>query len=124
MDILEEILSKAWVQETSSDPDNWSAENPAWGQCAVTALVVNDYFGGRLLWASAKLPDGKEISHYFNELETGEVVDLTRAQFPEGTIIPEGIDKKKEFATTRDYVLSYPVTVQRYTLLQQNIQSS
>ena len=126
MDIhkLEEILSKVWVEETSSDPANWTAENPAWRQCAVTALVVNDYFGGRLLWASAKLPDGKEISHYFNELETGEVVDLTRAQFPEGTIIPEGIDKKKEFATTRDYVLSYPVTVQRYTLLQRNIQSS
>ena len=116
-------MNKEWVKETSSDPDNWIAENPAWGQCAVTALIVYDYFGGRLLWSSAKLPGEIEISHYFNELETGEVVDLTKAQFPEGTIIPEGQDKKRGFPTTREYVLSYPVTVKRYALLHQKVQA-
>lgn len=124
MDIkrLEEVLRESWTKETSADLENWVQENPAWGQCAVTALLVHDYFGGRLLWAPAKLPEGREISHYFNETETGEVIDLTRVQFPEGTIIPEGKDKKKEFPRTKDYVLSYALTVKRYNLLRENVQ--
>ena len=125
MDIgkLEELLRKAWAGETSSDAARWTPENPAWGQCAITTLIVNDYLGGRLLWASATLPSGEEISHYFNEVQDGSIVDLTRVQFPEGTHIPEGIDKKKEFPSTRDYVLSYPATAQRYALLKQRVQT-
>jgi hypothetical protein len=42
---LKNILKKAWSKETSSVPDQWSKFNPALGQCAVTALAVNDYFG-------------------------------------------------------------------------------
>lgn len=119
---LEQLLKQAWTRETSSDPARWTPENPAWGQCAVTALVVHDYLGGRLLWASARLPDGQEISHYFNETTQNEIIDVTRHQFPSGTIIPEGKDKKKEFATTRDYVLSYALTAQRYTALKEHLQ--
>ncbi len=39
-------LERCWSADTSADPDGWSPENPAWGQCAVTALVVQDRFGG------------------------------------------------------------------------------
>ena len=126
MDIkqLEAILEESWTKETSEDPENWTKENPAYGQCAVTALVVHDYFGGRLLWAPAKLPDGREIPHYFNETATSEIIDLTKAQFPEGTIIPEGNDKKKNFPSTRDFVLSHPLTVQRYNCLKEKIQGT
>ncbi|MBW3011844.1 hypothetical protein KY311_01545 [Candidatus Woesearchaeota archaeon] len=114
-------LKNFWTKETSSDPENWSSENPAWGQCAVTSLIINDYLGGEIVWAMASLPDGREISHYFNSID-GEEKDFTRMQFPEGTRIPTGVPKTKEFATTRDYVLSYPVTQKRYETLKQKIQ--
>ena len=120
---LEEVLSKSWTKETSSDPENWNGDNPAYGQCAVTALIVNDYLGGEMVWAEAKLPDGKGISHYFNLIDEQEV-DLTRRQFPEGTIIHGGVEKKKQYASTRDYVLSFPVTQQRYLLLKQQVEEN
>ena len=118
---LEEAIQNSWCKETSSDPENWTIENPAWGQCAVTALIISDYLGGKLVWAEAKLPDGRAISHYFNNIRHHET-DLTRRQFPEGTLIPEGIDKKKEHATTKDYVLSFPATQQRYHILNQKVE--
>ncbi len=117
---LEKFLRNAWTGETSSDAQNWSSTNPAWGQCAVTALIVNDYLGGEIVWAEAKLPEGRGISHYFN-FKNRKEIDLTRRQFPEGTVIPEGVEKKKQFATTRDYVLSFPLTQQRYELLKQRV---
>lgn len=42
------ILQAAWTRGTSFDPERWTPENPSWGQCAVTALVINDLFGGEL----------------------------------------------------------------------------
>lgn len=120
---LEEVIGKSWSRETSSDPEKWNPENPAWGQCAVTALVINDYLGGEMVWAEAKLPDGRGISHYFNLID-GQEVDVTRKQFPEGTVIPSGIEKKKPFASTREYVLSFPVTQQRYLLLKQQVEQN
>lgn len=50
--------------------------------------------------------------------------DLTSIQFPEGTIIPAGQEKRKEFATTRDYVLLFPVTQQRYQILKQRVEQN
>jgi hypothetical protein len=118
---LELALKNSWTKESSSDSENWTPGNPAWGQCAVTSLVVNDYLGGEIVWANAVLPDGEEISHYFNKIDDVEK-DFTRVQFPESTIIPQGIPKTKEFSSTRDYVLSYPITQQRYELLRQRVQ--
>ncbi len=39
-----EALIRSWSIETSS---KWTTENPAKGQCGVTALVVQDIYGGR-----------------------------------------------------------------------------
>ncbi len=125
VDRLEKILQKSWIKETSSDPEKWNKNNPSFGQCAVTALIVNDYFGGKLVWAPVKV-GSKEISYYFNKIDDKKVgltkeIDLTKSQFPEGTIIPEGIDKTKGFLSTRGYVLSYPKTLKRYELLKEKI---
>jgi len=117
---LESAVESSWDEETSSDPKNWSPENPAWGQCAVTALVVRDYLDGEITWAQAVLPDGRELSHYFNRINEHEY-DLTRSQFPEGTVIPEGVPKCKTFPNTRNYVLSYPATQRRYELLKKRV---
>ena len=118
--VLEEALNNSWTRESSSDPDKWTPNNAAWGQCVVTALVVNDYLGGELVWANVSMPDGKEISHYFNKIN-GLEKDFTRVQFPSGAIIPVGVPKTKGHPPTREYVLSSPTTQTRYELLKSRV---
>jgi hypothetical protein len=117
---LRQRLERAWSAATTSDPENWTPANPAWGQCAVTACAVQDEIGGDVVWAEAQLPDGRRVSHYFNSVD-GDEIDMTRAQFPVGTIITPGAPKAKNFATTRDYVLSFPATRARYERLKRDM---
>lgn len=117
---LEKALQKSWSKETSYLPDEWNHANAALGQCAVTALIVNDFFGGDIVWADALLPDGQMVSHYFNVID-GKVVDLTRSQFPQGTSIPEGREKKKGFGSTREFMVSSENTKKRYELLRERV---
>ena len=55
--------------------NQWTEENKELGMCAITALVVNDYFKGDI--AKIKV-DG--ISHYFNIIDN-KIIDLTKTQF-------------------------------------------
>ncbi|MFL5958651.1 MAG: hypothetical protein ACJ75G_00085 [Gaiellaceae bacterium] len=107
---LATALAEAWSHETSADPTSWTVENAAWGQCAVTALIVQDYFGGSL-----RRGEVGDVSHYWNVLPAGEVVDLTRQQFPNGTEIANIA------ARTREYVLSNLETARRYRRLAQRV---
>ncbi len=65
-------LKKSWSGETSS---LWSRENPARGQGSVTALVVQDIFGGELAKTAVS---GAE--HFYNIVE-GTRWDFTFSQF-------------------------------------------
>jgi hypothetical protein len=89
---LEHLIRSCW-SEQSCDPvdrDEWSAENPARGQCAVTALVVQDFLGGELLLAEVLNADGsRQGLHYWNRLPGGVEVDLTREQFTATEIVQE-----------------------------------
>lgn len=105
-DVLAEALRQAWGRDTSADPDGWSVENPSWGQCAVTALVIQDVLGGELLRCEA--PTG---SHYWNRLPDGREIDLTREQFK------HGLDAVNVERRDRDYVLSFAATRGRYHAL-------
>lgn len=110
---LESALAAAWSPETSSDPSGWSPANPAWGQCAVTALVVQDYLGGELRRGLVGT-----VSHYWNVLPSGQEVDLTIDQFgrPKPTV-RDVVDR------TRSYVLSFPDTQVRYEILSVRVRS-
>ena len=66
------VLRRCWSLETSPQ---WLPENPARGQCNVTALVVWDRFGGEIL----KTPVGNDW-HFYNRV-AGTVYDLTAEQF-------------------------------------------
>lgn len=110
---LEVAVREAWSRATSAEPDGWSPANPAWGQCAVTALLVQDLFGGRLLRCEVG-----NSSHYFNELPNGNRLDLTRSQFPEAASMT------KPEPRTRKYVLSFPATRRRYGLLRHMVISA
>jgi hypothetical protein len=92
--------------------------------------VIHDLFGGEVVWAAATTPDGERHSHYFNRLPDGTTVDLTREQFSTGTTFapPEGGPRVTgtggpSFATTREYVLSFAATTQRYESLRAKVAS-
>jgi hypothetical protein len=112
MDALNGELRAAWSAGTSADGGNWSADNPAWGQCAVTALVVQDMLGGALLRA-----DVQGVSHYWNLLDDGTEVDLTREQFGPNARSVRGEERD------RAYVLSFPETKRRYGLLRRRLRA-
>lgn len=103
---LAQAVRRAWSRDTSFDPAGWSTDSPSWGHCAVTALIVQDLFGGDLVrgWVEATV-------HYWNRLPTGEEIDLTVEQFGEA---PKRDDARVE---SRDYVLSFPDTRARYERL-------
>ncbi|MGH1482393.1 MAG: YunG family protein [Geminicoccales bacterium] len=71
-DRVREALEGAWSAETAIQ---WSAENPANGQCNVTAAVIHDLFGGDIL--RTRYP---EFWHYYNRI-AGKRIDLTDSQF-------------------------------------------
>lgn len=73
---MEKALEKAWSRETA-DPDRqgqWSEKNKALGQCAVTAVLIYDLFGGRMLYDKANF-------HIWNEFPDGSQHDFSRSQF-------------------------------------------
>ncbi|MBU9709901.1 hypothetical protein KSP24_23690 [Paenibacillus sp. AK121] len=69
---LEKALFQAWSLESSS---KWTANNPAAGQCGVTALVVQDRLGGDIL--KTWLDSGW---HYYNRIGE-DIIDFTKSQF-------------------------------------------
>ena len=71
-DAVQSALFKAWSLSTASQ---WTADNPAAGQCNVAALLVHELFGGDLL--KTPLPAGE---HFYNRIE-GRRYDFTAIQF-------------------------------------------
>lgn len=71
---LEGRLKAAWSVATAT---TWTRDNPALGQCSVTALVVNDLLGGRIL----KTRVG--ANYHFYNLINDTRIDLTSSQFGE-----------------------------------------
>jgi len=113
--LIEAALKKTWSKETCYLPDQekWSDKNPAFGQCAVTALIIQDFLGGEILYC-------EHFNHYWNRLPSGEEVDLTHSQF--GNKVRPCADK----VVPREYVLESESekaakTLERYLLLRNKI---
>ena len=90
---LERAIRAAWSVWTADPVDQaaWSTSNPACGQCAVTALVIQDLLGGELLLADVTHADGTPQGvHFSNRLAGGVELDLTREQFSAGEVVGEG----------------------------------
>jgi hypothetical protein len=69
---ISDILLKSWSLESSS---RWLEENPACGQCGVTALVINDIFGGEILKTNIL-----GVWHFYNRIDDNRY-DFTVSQF-------------------------------------------
>jgi len=94
IDTLTKALQASWGSDTSDDRDIWRLDNRARGQCAVTAKVVQDCYGGTLPIASV-LSDGESVeAHCWNVLPSGEHVDLTASQSGSDYEIGEAIEKE------------------------------
>lgn len=94
---IERALRESWAADTCSPDDltriPWSADNPAWGHCDITALVVHDILGGDLVLGEVHLgDDGPERHgyHWWNRLASGVEIDLTRDQFRRGQTVTAG----------------------------------
>ena len=70
--VVKILLRQCWSIESSS---LWTEQNPAYGQCGVTAIVIQDQFGGEIL---KTLIDGRW--HFYNRID-GKTYDLTIDQF-------------------------------------------
>lgn len=118
---IENLLRISWRRDTSADPSNWSSLTPSWGQCAVSTLVIQDFFGGDIIRSSLEDVVGYEEmrSHYWNRLPYGAQLDSTRAQFSPGAYktIPGGELR------TREYLLSNDATLERYARLRLAIEA-
>jgi hypothetical protein len=110
---LRAYLTWCWDKDTCSQGqrENWTSENQTLGQCAITSLIVNDYFGGNIM--RCIMPSG---NHYFIEID-GNIIDLTVEQF-QGEIP----DYEHAEVRTREYLLSNPDTAHRYNLLNNRLQ--
>lgn len=87
------------------------ANDPTYGQCAVTAMLVNKFFGGeiRKLWVSGG------GTHYFNIIN-GKIIDLTREQSDilQAYIIPEYEVLRTQ---SKEYIVDDIITVMRNRII-------
>lgn len=110
------ILLKSWSKETAyplSQADYIKDNDPTYGQCAITAIIVNDMFGGTI--HKIKIEGGG--THYFNKID-GHYIDLTKDQFDLYNI---DINYELNEEVTKEYCLNDDNTLKRYNLLNQKI---
>lgn len=109
---LKLLLADSWEGITCSPGlrNNWSKEIPSLGQCAITALIVNDFFGGKIMRCMTSL--GR---HYYNLIDN-KFIDLTVEQF-----LGEIPQYENGQERTREYLLNNEDTRKRYEILLYNL---
>ncbi|MFH0892093.1 MAG: hypothetical protein V1867_04920 [Candidatus Falkowbacteria bacterium] len=116
LNILRDAIEASWGKDTCYPPlkDEWERNHPSFGQCAVTALVIQDYRGGKIAYCD-------HAHHYWNKIGR-EKIDLTIAQFgPETEICEDG-------TRCRTYMFESAGakkadTMQRYLLLKARVEN-
>lgn len=111
--VFEEVVREAWVSATAYG--EWTSKCPELNQCAVTAMLVQDYFGGDLL--RCECDDGD--SHYWNLLPGNEEWDLTKSQFDYSGVTPL---RDTVVVRPRSYVDKTRSTVRRYKILKKRFE--
>lgn len=106
------VMKAAWNDKTCYPflVDKWTKKVPEMGQCAVTALVIQDHFGGLIAY-------NKHLDHYWNLLDTGDQIDLTRKQFRKRHKFNIDEVKSREELLSTDRARQFK-TQERYRLLR------
>lgn len=115
LDDLYNILRKAWCKETAyrSCQAEWIVSDLSYGQCAITAMLVYDMFGGTI----HRIRNNNGGTHYFNRID-GHYIDLTREQFDLYNI-PVNYEPNEEM--DRKFCGKNADTANRYRLLIRRI---
>ena len=89
---VKSALLNSWSIESSS---KWKASNPALGQCGVTALVVQNHFGGEIYKTLIEKPGRASLWHFYNRINN-EYVDFTESQFDEPVLYDNLVSSRDE----------------------------
>lgn len=109
------VLEQCWSRETAhpSSQADWVENDPSYGQCAITAMLVHDMFGGSI----HKIRVSGGGTHYFNKLN-GKYADLTREQFD---LYHLSVEYEPNEEIPREFCGRNKNTLMRYRQLQRNI---
>ena len=116
LDELFELLLDVWCKETaypSCQHDYIHDDDPTYGQCAITATLVYDMFGGTI--HKIKVDGGG--THYFNKIN-GHYIDLTSDQF-DLYDIPLEYEPNEEIP--REYCGKNADTLKRFNLMVERL---
>lgn len=112
---LYKIVRECWCSETAypSCQEDWMPEDPTYGQCAITAMLVHDMFGGSIhrIWVD------DNWTHYFNKVG-GQYIDLTSEQFD---LYNMHVDYDTNEEMDYRYCGKNPDTKKRYDLLVKRV---
>lgn len=110
------LLDHGWEKETCA-PGMQNIynhdENPSAGQCTITSMLAQDYFGGTL--RQMHIGAG---THTFNEIN-GQFLDLTSDQFTSQGV---KLDYNKNEIVDRESLNAKPNVFARYQKLKQNVE--
>ncbi|MFG3051254.1 hypothetical protein ACGFZP_09935 [Kitasatospora sp. NPDC048239] len=89
---IERAIRSSWGVDTCAPEDlaHWRPDNPARGQCGVTAMVVHDLLGGELMMGEVHVGGVRTDLHWWNRFTTGVEIDLTREQFGPDELVGPG----------------------------------
>ena len=108
------VLLESWCKETaypSCQHDYIQVNDPTYGQCAITAMIVYDMFGGTI----HKIRVNGGGTHYFNKIN-GHYIDFTSDQFD---LYQIPINYENNETVLIEYCGKNPDTQKRYQLLKQ-----
>ncbi len=110
-----DLLSDIWSAETCAPRmrSEWSPDNKTKGQCSITAFLMQDIYGGKVL--GVPLEDGNY--HCFNVVD-GCVFDLTSEQF--GNLRLDYNNRPEQFRETH---FAKEEKRRRYELLKERLMS-
>ena len=112
---LEKAIKKSYCRETCHYKFLWDDKSlsDSAGHCRVVSLIVNDYFGGDILYSNVK--GNPKWDHYWNRLDNGKEVDFTMDQFP------KNVKFVKFKIISRKEVLSSKRTQKGYRILKKRL---
>lgn len=127
IELIEFSIRSAWDKSTAFPMPvcDFLRDERAKGQCAVSAVLLQDYFGGDI---KKGIVNGK-VKHYWNVID-GEKVDITASQFcPPVTITDEKTASREKLLADNSFYQRYSILksrvdtfIQRYQEIEAEIQ--
>ena len=110
-------MEKSWREETATFANpkkKWLKSNSPRGQCLVTSVLINDLFGGKIVY-------DRTNHHFWNELPDKTWQDFSRSQFKTETPLKITKYKTKREVLSDEHAIKHN-TAGRYLLLKQKFE--